>query len=157
MNCAALESLIALYVEGDLPVSDRRRVETHLESCEVCSRLAEELRESQSIFKSLRAGTVNASDLIHVRERVLKEVGDLEPAPGWVVTMHRLFFTGLRRRNAIAGVVMAALVSGGVWYSQWRVACKRKDEAPVAVARLELPPPGLCRMLSIRLRTWLRL
>ncbi len=109
-KCMALESLIALYVEGDLPVSDRRRVETHLQSCVACRALAEELRESQSIFKALRAATVNSSDLADVRERVLNEVGDLEPAPGWVVTMHRLFFAGLRRRNAIAGVVLAALV-----------------------------------------------
>ena len=43
MNCAAYEKQIALYVEGDLPASDRRRVETHLQTCTVCSGLAEEL------------------------------------------------------------------------------------------------------------------
>jgi anti-sigma factor RsiW len=139
MNCTALKSLIALYVEGDLPVSDLRPVETHLQSCTACNALAEDLRESQSIFKALRVGTVNASDLADVRERVLNEVGDLEPAPGWVVAMHRLFFAGFRRKAAIAGVVVAVLISGSVWYSQKRVTSVAKHEASIEVATLEVP------------------
>jgi hypothetical protein len=135
----ALESLIALYVEGDLLASDQRRVEAHLQSCSTCKTLAEDLRESQSVFKVLRAATVNSSDLAGVRERVLNEVGDLEPVPGWVVTMHRLFFAGVRRRNAIAGVLLTALVTGSVWYLQTRAVGDRKVEAPVDVARYEAP------------------
>ena len=142
MKCTALESLIALYIEGDLPVSSRRRVEAHLQSCSACKTLAEDLRESQSLFKVLRAATVNSSDLSGVRERVLNEVGDLEPAPGWVITVHRLFFAGMRRRNAIAGVLLAALVSGGAWYSQWHLAGERTNEAPVDVASFEVPAPA---------------
>jgi hypothetical protein len=141
MKCTTLESLIALYVEGDLPGLDRRRVDIHLQSCTACKTLAEDLRESQSVFKVLRVATVKVSDLADVRKRVLNEVGDLEPAPGWVVAMHRLFFAGLRRRNAIAGVVMAALLSGGVWYSQWRGVMK--NDAPVVVAKFEVPPSTL--------------
>lgn len=148
MNCKALESLIALYIEGDLSASDRGRVETHLQDCATCSQLAEDLRESQSVFKTLRTGAVKASDLAGVRERVLNEVGDLEPAPGWVVMMHRLFFSGLRRRNAIAGVVLTALITGGVWYSQRPFAHdgktvdeKRQFDA-VDVARFESPDPA---------------
>jgi anti-sigma factor RsiW len=143
MKCTALESLIALYVEGDLPVLDRRRVDFHLQSCTACNALAENLRESQSMFKVLRVATVNVSDLADVRKRVLNEVGDLEPAPGWVVTMHRLFFAGVRRRNAIAGVLLMALVTGSIWYSQWHVDGERKNESPVAVAKFEVPPSGL--------------
>jgi anti-sigma factor RsiW len=143
MNCKPMESLIALYIEGDLSESDRRRVESHLEGCATCSGLANDLRESQSVFKVLRAATVNSSDLAGVRERVLNEVGDLEPAPGWVVTMHRVFFAGLRRRNAIAGVALAALLSGSVWFSQWHVAREKKNEWPVAVATLEVPPSAV--------------
>jgi len=141
MKCTALESYIALYVEGDLPLSDQRRVETHLQSCTACNGLAEDLRESQSVFKVLRAASVNSSHLAGVRVRVLNQVGELEPAPGWVVTMHRLFFFGLRRRNAIAGVLLAVLTSGTVWYSQSRG--ERKNDAPVVVAMLEVPPSAL--------------
>jgi anti-sigma factor RsiW len=143
MNCRAWESLIALYIEGDLSASDLSRVVSHLDGCAACRYFADNLRESQSMFKSLRVGTVNSSDLAGVRERVLNEVGDLEPAPGWVVTMHRLFFAGMRRRNAIAAVVLAALVTGSVWFSQWHVAGEKKNEGPVAVATLEVPPSAL--------------
>jgi anti-sigma factor RsiW len=118
MNCRSWESLIALYIEGDLSASELSRVVSHMDGCPACRYFADELRESQSVFKSLRTGTVDTADLSDVRQRVLNEVGDLDPAPGWVVTMHRLFFAGLRRRNAIAGVLMTALIAGGVWYSQ---------------------------------------
>jgi hypothetical protein len=57
--------------------------------------------------------------------------------------MHRLFFAGMRHRNAIAGVLLASLVTGGVWYSQWHVTSEKKNEAPVAVASLEAPPSAL--------------
>jgi len=164
MNCNGLESLIALYVEGDLPVLDRQRLESHLQSCTVCCALADGLRESQSMFKVLRAGTVNSSDLAGVRNRVLNEVGDLDPTPGWVITMHRLFFAGLRHRNAIAGVLLAALVSGGLWYSRARFVHEgheRKSDSPVEVARLDAPavfvspdpvspPPEAPRVLNRR-------
>jgi hypothetical protein len=141
MKCTAYENQIALYVEADLSASDRRRVETHLQSCTACNALAEDLRESQSMFKALRAATVNSSDLAGVRERVLNEVGGLEPAPGWVVTMHRVFFAGMRRRNAIAGVLLAALISGSVWYSHMRIVHEVREEAPVDVAKFETPVP----------------
>jgi len=142
MNCNNLESLIALYVEGDLSMPDRRRIETHLQSCPACSDLTKDLRDSQSMFKSLRAGTVDASDLAGVRERVLNKVGDLETAPGWVVTVHRIFFAGLRRRNAIAGIAVAALVVGVTWYSHMRTigvpsTVERSVAEPNAVARLD--------------------
>ena len=143
MNCKAFESLIALYIEGDLGSSDLSRVVSHLDGCSACRYFADQLRESQSMFKTLRTGAVNSEDLAGVRQRLLDEVGDLDPAPGWVLAMHRLFFAGLRRRNAIAGVVLAVLVAGSVWYSQRHAPGEDKHEAPVAVARLEVPDPSL--------------
>ena len=145
MNCKAWESLIALYVEGDLAASDLSRVVSHLDSCEACRYFADELRESQSVFKSLRMGTVNSADLAGVRQRVLHEVGDLDPAPAWVLAMHRLLFAGLRRRNAIAGMMFVLVVTGSVWYLQMPrvrdgnpVHESRKNDT-VEVARIELP------------------
>jgi hypothetical protein len=145
MNCRSWESLIALYIEGDLSASDLSRVVSHLDGCAACRYFADELRESQSVFKSLRAGTVDSADLSDVRQRVLNEVGDLDPAPGWVVTMHRVFFAGLRRRNAIAGVALTALIIGGLWYSQLPPVREgspipeSRQSDTVEVARIELP------------------
>ena len=139
MNCTAFEPLIALFVEGDLRDAEHLRVEAHIRGCVACRNLADELRESLGVFKELRHDAIQMSALVTVRQRVLNEVGDLDPAPGWVIGMHRLFFAGLRRRNAIAGVVLAAVISGGVWYSQKSDVRKIKNESPVAVARLDAP------------------
>jgi len=58
--------------------------------------------------------------------------------------VHRLFFAGLRRRNAFAGVLLASLILGSVWYSQTRVLreparerVETRDQAPVDIARLD--------------------
>ncbi|HLQ78672.1 MAG TPA: zf-HC2 domain-containing protein [Terriglobia bacterium] len=139
MNCAAFEKSIALYVGNDIRVSERRSVETHLEGCAACRELANDLRESQSVFKALRSGAVNASALTDLRQRVLNEVGDLEPAPGWVVALHRLIFAGLRQRAAVAGFALAALVSGSLWFGQPRVVVSPAEPGPVAIARFEAP------------------
>src|SRR5262249_49087099 len=114
VSCSAFESMIALYVEGDLRDADRRRVEQHLESCSDCWDLLYELQESQSAVKSLRQGAVNPEALLAVRSRVLNEVGDMEPAPAWAVAMHRLLFAGMRRRTAIAGLLVGALLLSGI-------------------------------------------
>jgi len=115
MNCVSFESFIALLVEGDLNEADRRGVEKHLEECSDCSVLFVELQESQAAFKALRQGMVNAGAISEVRARVLNDVGDLDPAPAWVVVMHRLLFAGLRRRAAIATVAVGVLLLGGLW------------------------------------------
>ena len=145
MNCTSYESLIALLVEGDLGDSDRLRVEKHLKSCTGCRELLSELQESQSTFKALRQGVVNSGALSEVRARVLSDVGDLEPAPAWVVAAHRLFFAGLRRRTAIAGVCLGALLLGGVGlrWTHREAQPVPTHEAPVAIAEVHQPPVNL--------------
>src|SRR2546423_1671311 len=98
MNCVRLQNLVALYVEGDLRESELRRVETHLQECSICRDLVDVLRESQSAFKDLRLGAVNLTALAEVRQRIMIVLGELDPAPAWVLMMHRLIFTGLRRK-----------------------------------------------------------
>jgi len=139
MNCTAFEHRIALFVEGDLRDSERVGVETHIRGCVSCRNLADELQESLGVFKDLRQDAIQMSALVTVRQRVLNEVGDLDPAPGWVTGMHRLFFAGFRRRNAIAGILLAAVISGSVWYSQKTAVQKVAIEAPAAVANLHVP------------------
>jgi anti-sigma factor RsiW len=139
MNCSQYEQLVALYVEGDLDGAERVGVVMHLERCSSCRDLAEELGESQSVFKTLRNSSVNSTALANVRQRVLNEVGDLEPAPAWVIAIHRLFLAGLRRKTAIAGIAMAALVSGGVLLEQPRTVVVQPGNPPVEAARIDVP------------------
>ncbi len=143
MNCAAIGELIALYVEGDLPEPQRISVESHLQGCAACRDVTGDLRESQSILKEFRLGAVNAAVLAEVRQRVLEEVGDMQPAPAWVLMMHRLIFAGLRHKTAIAGFALAVLISGGVWFGQTRLTGQRESiaqiEAPSTTAAASLP------------------
>jgi len=142
MKCKSFEPLVALFVEGDLGDSDRLRVQKHLKNCAGCWDLLCELEESQSTFKALRQGVVNSGALSEVRARVLSDVGGLDPAPAWVVAAHRLLFAGLRRRTAIAGICVGALLLGGVGL-RWA----HRDAQPVqtsappsAIAEVDQPP-----------------
>jgi len=109
MNCGDLEQLIALYVEGDLSAAERSIVETHLLQCGDCRELASDLRESQTIFKSIREEMPSSSDLLELRHRVLNDVGPFDP-PGWVGR----WFAGMRRKVAFAG--FALMIAGGAWW-----------------------------------------
>ncbi len=141
LNCVSFEPLIALFVEGDLRESDRLRVEKHLKSCARCGELLIELQKSQAAFKTLRQGVVNSGALSEVRERVLNDIGDLDPAPAWAVAVHRMIFAGLRRRTAIAGVAVGALVLGGVWLGlpHHEAEPSREPASPLAIAAVNEP------------------
>jgi hypothetical protein len=140
-NCRKFEPLIALSVEGDLREADEKLIEKHLEHCVSCRELRIELQESQAAFKSLRQGVVNSGALAEVRSRVLTDVGELEPAPAWVIAIHRLVFAGMRRRTAIAGVAVGALLMGGVWLGRGHHNAQPALEpvSPVAVAIVNEP------------------
>jgi hypothetical protein len=130
-NCS--EKLVALYVEEDLSGAARVRVEAHLKECSSCWDLAEDLKESQSLFKSIREDVPDAAALSAVRERVLREAGGNES----MTWLERVFF-GLRRKTALAGFALLMVGSGALWFS-------RKPEVvpapPVMVTVQPVPEP----------------
>jgi len=130
MKCGFSEERIALYVENDLAQAERLEVEAHVLDCAECRQFVEELRESQTIFKSLRAETVSPAALANVRERVL-----LGLESNWMLRIERFLFAGLRWRYALAGVVLVAVVSGSVWF--WN-----EPETPIPVGELYERPAG---------------
>jgi hypothetical protein len=124
-NCSDFEQLVALYVEEDLSDADRVRVQGHLKECSSCWDLAEDLKESQAVFKAIRQDVPNATALSALRERVLSEVGDMAS----MTWFERLFFGGMRRKAALASVALVMVGSGAVWLS------RRPDVIP--------PPPAI--------------
>ena len=100
MSCS-FEALVALHVEGDLDESERQRVESHLRTCPDCWDLAEDLRESQAIFKSIRQDVPNQAMLSAVRARVLEDVAGMESG-GW---FGRFFLMGFRQKATFSGWV----------------------------------------------------
>jgi len=83
MSCRYSENDLALYVEGDLSPAKAEEVNVHLTSCKACRQLVDELRESQSLFKSIRQETVSPAELLHLRARVMEKVAVRAPRPFW--------------------------------------------------------------------------
>ena len=80
MNCGRFESMIALDVEGDLPARQTAGLAEHLEICGSCRRFAEEMRESQAWWKSVKQEAPPASVLREVR---WQKPGRTIPWPFW--------------------------------------------------------------------------
>ncbi len=112
MNCSDFEQQIALYVEEDLSAAECGRVEAHLRECSTCWDLAEDLKESQAVFKSIRQDIPNATALSALRERVLSRVRGLE-SMSW---FERFLFGELRRRAALASVALVLVASSAMWW-----------------------------------------
>ena len=134
MSCHEFERLVALYVEGDVDGAEHWHVEAHLLACPACRSLADDLKESQAAFKSIRQDVPNPAVLRSVRTRVLEDVAGMQ-STNW---LERLFFGGLRQRATLAG--LALLLVGGwlLWYSRHHVAPVAVPPAP-AVAIHEPP------------------
>ncbi|HTV55881.1 MAG TPA: zf-HC2 domain-containing protein [Terriglobia bacterium] len=71
MNCEKLETVIALYVEGDLPPRKARWVERHLMTCRACRAFTEELKLSQGALKRLGQVPAPEPSLERVRACVM--------------------------------------------------------------------------------------
>jgi hypothetical protein len=131
MNCGDSQKLIALYMEGDLAAAGLSELENHLASCDSCRAFAEELRESQETFKSLRHERMDESALHRLRHRVMGEVRRMDSLP-WHVRLERFLYLGLRRGPALAGLALFLAISGAIWY---------------AVPPSEVPPPQIAQPL----------
>jgi len=129
MACREFEHLIALDVEGDLSPADRRRVDLHLRACPDCWDLAEDLKESQAIFKSIRRNTPDQTMLLNVRARVLAEAG--AERLSW---FERIFLGGFRQKATLAAMAVFVIVLGSVWMSRGR------DIKQTPVAAVSAPP-----------------
>jgi hypothetical protein len=71
MSCQEYETLIALYVEGDV---EDRGLERHLSECAECRDLLEDLRASQAMLKELTGA--DPALLSVVRTEVLARIGE---------------------------------------------------------------------------------
>jgi hypothetical protein len=102
MKCAYSPNEVALYIEGDLPADLACEVQAHLTSCAVCRDIAAELRESQTMLKSLRQDAVSPTALASVRSRVFEEIR-AETRPVWGRWVY-----------AVAGTVFVAILGVGL-------------------------------------------
>ncbi|HEY2379940.1 MAG TPA: zf-HC2 domain-containing protein [Terriglobia bacterium] len=124
MTCRHSENELALYVEGDLPPAKADQVDVHLHSCPVCRQFVDELRETQSTFKSIRQETVSPQALAHLRTRVLGQVAAQNRRPGWGRWVY-----------ALAGVAFVVVVVAG--------ALSRYDRPVAKVQAVAVSPPAV--------------
>ena len=124
MACHEFEQLVALFVEDDLPPTERGHTEAHLRVCAACAHLAEELKESQSVFKSIRQQVPTQTMLTVVRTRVL------EQAHTRVSWFERIFLSAFGQRATLAGLALLLLGSSALWV--WK--------QPADVPTPETPP-----------------
>jgi anti-sigma factor RsiW len=132
MSCHEFEGLIALHVEGDLHEAERRRVEQHLRTCAACVTLADELRESQAAFKSMRQDVAEQSALSTVRACVLADIAGMESGS----LFERLFLGGFRQRATLAGIAVVLVGGAVLWFSVDRRIPSGPAADPVAVVRM---------------------
>jgi hypothetical protein len=129
MSCHDFEKLVALDVEGDLDVVEGRRLEAHLERCLACRQLAEELKQSQSAFKSIKQDLPDEAALLSIRTRVLADVGDMQ-SDSW---FGRIFINGFRQRVTLAAVALLTIAGWVLWHSQPAHSPAVTPSAPVAM------------------------
>jgi anti-sigma factor RsiW len=122
MRCQTSENEIALYVEGDLEQDRARQIEFHLRTCVLCGTLAEELRDSQSVFKTLKQDTVSPAALASVRTGIFSRIDSVVKL-GW----------GRRWIYAAAGFAMTMAM--GV-----ALAMHMRTTRPLAIDRPQEPP-----------------
>jgi Putative zinc-finger len=134
MSCRDWESRIALYVEGDLEEVEQSALEMHLRGCSACWDLAEDLRESQAMFKSIRQDVADEAMLSSLRSRVLTDIASRE-AGNW---FERFLFGGMRRKAALAGIAMM-IVGGTLWFSYRPAPRVDVPSQPEVV----IPPPAV--------------
>ena len=137
MSCHEFEGLIALHIEGDLDGTERQRVESHLRGCPGCRSLAEELRESQASFKSMRQDVADQAALSSVRARVLENVAGMESGS----LLERWFWGGFRQRATLAGVAVVLIGAAALWFLPEREIARRSAADTVAVVQPPIPEP----------------
>lgn len=103
MKCAGFEPLLALYVGGDLPPDEARRVEAHLAECADCRAARGVLESTQAGLRSLAEETLDGVVYARIRAAVLGELRR-EQRPAWRVWM-----------LAVAAAVLVGLATLTLW------------------------------------------
>ena len=69
MSCRELVELVTAYLEGALPLEDRRRFELHLTDCDGCTMYVEQMRRTIKLTGTLRVDDISPeaeAALLHV-------------------------------------------------------------------------------------------
>lgn len=111
MSCTFSKDLLALHVENDLPETEGRNVERHLQECTECEVFMDRLGHRQSQLKLLRREAVPQSTLTRMRRGVLSHIENSQQTLGWSVRIERTLWLGFRRHALVFSGLAIAVVS----------------------------------------------
>jgi hypothetical protein len=140
-ECAS-ESVLALYVEADLPEPQMDDIRRHLLQCPACQSIVAELTDTQYALKTIRQDVAPASAHVFVREHVMGKIA--QPfVIGWGVRVERML-CGIRWRYAVCCMALLGIVGAVLWQFQrveqsGRVAVVNPSSAPAFVSQPERP------------------
>ena len=138
MKCEECLPLIEEYVDGELNEREAARLESHLESCAMCTQELEELSREQEIYAHYQRDlevTPTQWNIVRARIEQEKDAQDFAPEQS---RRKQWFGTGFaplssfRPAVIMAVVLIAVAVTAGVMYFSYR------NQKP-AVARFEKP------------------
>jgi hypothetical protein len=151
MNCHQYEAALSEYVDGSLQASEQAgdaalvdAVEAHLEGCERCRGIVEDLHTLGDAARTLEPHVPPA----HIWSRIAARTNTSPRRRRWALVLPSLRWQGL----AAAAVLLLAL--GGSWIA-WRQTSVSTPSAPVArpAAAQGVPPdPALVQDVETELR-----
>ncbi|MCZ6783196.1 MAG: zf-HC2 domain-containing protein [Proteobacteria bacterium] len=109
MKHGDVQSVLADYLEGDLPLSEQALVDAHLDACEACALEVNELRRAISLLRALPDPEPPAD----LADRVMARVRAGEARPGWLPRLGAaLSRLGLGRGTAPIALPVTAVAAG---------------------------------------------
>ncbi|HSF25622.1 MAG TPA: zf-HC2 domain-containing protein [Blastocatellia bacterium] len=108
MNCRRVEELIPLYAGGDLDRRPAREVQTHLERCNGCAKLAAEFKASAN-WLAEATPELDQTVLAEIKHGVMREIRTMKPRPGWFELITRALAATVSR-PAVAAALLSIVI-----------------------------------------------
>lgn len=133
MNCRRVQTLLPLYIEGDLGSEQMSRIAAHVEWCGQCNWIADEYRESQSWIRGDSALEFDKDSLDRMKAGVLSEISAQRKGVSIFSSLSSLA-ERWTRRNVLAvavGMIIVMLAGFYVYRAMHRIAAAPDVEANV--------------------------
>ena len=138
MKCSAATKLLSSYLDSELQVKDRERLDTHLKQCQYCAIKLENLQTMSGLFAQAQRYEAPAGFSAKVKARLDEEATSF-------FTL-RPIFTRFAETVAILVAITAGIMSGGALISSVSSHQKGTVVSALSLDSFEaLPPQSLGR------------
>lgn len=142
MSCGWSKEALALYLEEGLDEAGAATA-VHVTRCGNCQRYLNELRDTQSLLKSLRCETVGRDECAVIRRQVMWRIREGRVRIGWMLGIERTIVLTVRRHAYALAACAVALAASVAMLAQIRAAAPDPPEAVALLGAddsLRLPP-----------------